>query len=242
MKKPWYRILPSMALSSGILVIILLVVAIVLKPSKEIETTVNRTIAFDKLVQLRIDSAVDLNSKTYFDYFDKSLSCPVISTKWLVSAKGEIIYANGIMAQSTPVNSTIYSFEDAQIRGLIDAVECNFDSVQKAVLYMAATMRQEGEHNDIYGHLVIPLKTSSNVLAGFAGVAYSLDDSNPPFLNYSVIIIALIICFLLFWLLLPLWVYFDCRDRNNKYILWSIFVLFGNIPALIAYLLSNRKY
>jgi len=241
MKKTWYRILPWMALLSGILVILLLGLATILKPSKNVESTVNRKIALDKLKQIRIDSTENLNSKGFFDYCDKTLSGSVINSKWLVSDKGEIIYAKGMMAQSTPLGSNIYSIEDAQSSGIIDAVECNLDSVQKGILYFASSIRREGEHNDILGHLVMPLKTSSDVLVGFVGVAYPLDDSQPSFQNYYLIIIALIVCFLLYWLLLPLWVYFDCRVRNNKYILWSIFVFFGNIPALIAYLISNRK-
>jgi hypothetical protein len=241
MKKTWYRILPWMALSSGILVILLLGIATILKPSKNIESTVNRKIALDKLKQIRIESKDYLNSKTFFNYFDKVMDCSVISTKWLISEKGEIIYANGVMAQSTPLNSNIYSLVDAQNRGLIDAIEYAVDSIQMRLMFVAASIRREGDHNDIYGHLVMPLKTSTDVLVGFAGVAYSLDDSKPPFQNYYVIIIALIVCFLLYWLLLPLWVYFDCRERNNKYIFWSIFVFFGNIPALIAYFILNRK-
>jgi hypothetical protein len=240
MNKTWYRILPWMALSSGILVILLLGLATILNPSKNIEGTVNRNIALDKLIQIRVGSA-DINSKAFFDYFDKALSCSVINTKWLISGKGEIIYAKGMMAQSTPLHSNVYSGGDAQSRGLIAAVECNIDSVQKHIMLVAAAIRREGEHNDMIGHLVIPLKTSSDGLVGFVGVAYSLDDLKPPFENYYIVIIALIICFLLYWLSLPLWVYFDCRERNNKYILWTIFVLFGNIPAFIAYLISNRK-
>jgi len=240
MNKIGWRILPWVALSSGILIILLLVLAIIFKPSRNIENTVNRKIAFDALKQIRLESADNLNSKAFFDYFEKTLSCSVISTKWLVSAKGEVIYAKGIMAASTPLNSNIYTLVDAQNRGLIDAVEFNVDSLQKRILFVAASIRREGDHNDIYGHLVIPLKTSTNVMAGFIGVAYSLDDSKPPVVIY-VISIALIICFLLYWLSLPIWVYFDCREKNNKYILWSIFVLFGNVPALIAYLISNKK-
>jgi hypothetical protein len=240
MQKTWYRILPWVALSSGILIILLLASAIIFKPSQNIENTVNRKIAFDKLKQIRVESADNLNSKAFFDYFEKTLSCSVISTKWLVSERGEVIYAKGVMAASTPLNSNIYSLVDAQNRGLIDAIESNVDSVQKRIMFVAASIRREGDHNDIYGHLVMPLKTSSNVLIGFVGVAYSLDDSKPPIQNY-VISIALIICFLLYWLSLPLWVYFDCREKNNKYILWTIFVFLGNIPALIAYLISNKK-
>ena len=240
MQKTWYRILPWVALSSGILIILLLASAIIFKPSQNIENTVNKKIAFDKLKQIRVESADNLNSKAFFDYFEKTLSCSVISTKWLVSERGEVIYAKGVMAASTPLNSNIYSLVDAQNRGLIDAIECNVDSVQNRIMFVAASIRREGDHNDIYGHLVMPLKTSSNVLIGFVGVAYSLDDSKPPIQNY-VISIALIICFLLYWLSLPLWVYFDCREKNNKYILWTIFVFLGNIPALIAYLISNKK-
>jgi hypothetical protein len=240
MQKTWYRILPWVALSSGILIILLLASAIIFKPSQNIENTVNRKIAFDKLKQIRVESADNLNSKAFFDYFEKTLSCSVISTKWLVSERGEVIYAKGVMAASTPLNSNIYSLVDAQNRGLIDAIESNVDSIQKRIIFVAASIRREGDHNDVYGHLVMPLKTSSNVLIGFVGVAYSLDDSKPPIQNY-VISIALIICFLLYWLSLPLWVYFDCREKNNKYILWTIFVFLGNIPALIAYLISNKK-
>ena len=241
MKKIGYRVLPWMAFSSGVLVILLLALAIVLKPSQNIDGTINRNIALDQLKQIRIDSTENLNSKAFYGYIDHTLNSPVISTKWLVSAKGEIVYANGVMAQSTPLNSTIYNLVDAQNRGLIDAVEWNTDSLQKRTLYVAAAIRSEGEHNDIYGHLVIPLKTSSNVFAGFVGVAYSLDESKAPVGYYYLIIIALIVCFLLYWLLLPLWVYFDCRERNNKSILWTVFVLLGNLPALLAYLISDRK-
>ena len=239
MKKTWYRILPWMALSSGIFVILLLCLATILKPSKNIESKVNRKIALDKLKQIRVESS-DINSKPFFDYFDKILSCSEIDTKWLISGNGEIIYAKGMMAQSTPLHSNVYNGGDAQSRGLIAAVEGNIDSVQKHIMLVAAAIRCEGEHNDMIGHLVMPLKTSSNVLVGFVGVAYNLDDLKPPFQNYYLIIIALIICFLLYWLLLPVWVYFDCREKNNKYILWTMFVLIGNLPAYIAYLISRK--
>jgi hypothetical protein len=240
MKEKWFRILPWVALSSGILVIVLIVVAIVLKQPQNLESSVNREVALGKLKQIRVAGMDDLNSTAFFEYFEKTISCSAISSKWLASDNGEITYAKGAMAAGTTLKSSIYSIEDLQSRGLIDAVADNIDSVQKGILFMAAKIRSEGEHNDIYGHLVIPLKTSSDVVVGFAGVAYSLDDSKPALQNY-LIDIALIICFIIYWLSLPLWVYFDCRDKNNKYVLWSIFVLAGNIPAFIAYLITNKK-
>lgn len=241
MKKEWYKILPWMAFLSGILVIFLLGLATLIKPSKSIESTVNRTIALDKLKEIRVDSADSLNSNAFFDYVEQTLSVPVIKTKWLISEKGEVVYTNGMMSQSTPLHSNVFCLADDQSRGLIEAVECNMDTLQKHIMLIAASIRREGEHNDVVGHLVMPLKTSSNVLVGYIAMAYSLDDLKPTNLIYIVVIVALMISFLLYWLLLPLWVYFDCRNRNNKYVLWSIFVLLGNIPALIAYLISNRK-
>jgi hypothetical protein len=240
MKKRWYSILPWMALVSGVLAIILSGLATVLKPSVNIESKANRKIAYDKLKQIRIDSSENINNNAFFNYFENTLSSPVINSIWLVSAKGEIIYAKGMMTQSTPLHSNIYSLNDPQSLGLIDAVTYNLDSVQKGIIYLASTIRGEGEHNDILGHLVMPLKTNTDVLVGFIGVAYSLDGSEPPF-QYFVIIIALGICFLLYWLLLPLWVYFDSHEKKNNPILWTLFVLLGNIPAFIAYLITNRK-
>ncbi|OFX74286.1 MAG: hypothetical protein A2X12_06660 [Bacteroidetes bacterium GWE2_29_8] len=239
MQKKWYRVLPLMALSSGILVIFLLATVVVYKPSRNIENIVNRKIAFDKLKQIKVKSTDNVNSKAFFDYINKMLSGAVIKTKWLVSPKGEVIYAKGEMTASTALNSNIYSLVDAQNRGLIDAVECNLDSIQKGVMYVAASIRREGEHNDIYGHLVIPLMTNTHVLAGFVGVSYTLDDSKTPIRIY-VISIVLIICFFMYWLSLPIWVYYDSRKRNNKYILWTLFVLIGNLPAYIAYHITRR--
>lgn len=239
MQRRIYSILPWVALLSGVLVIFLLTSVAIFKPSRSIENAVNRKLALDKLKKIRIESLDNLNNKAFFDYVDKALNNSVINTKWLVSPEGKIIYAKGKMAGSTALNSNIYSLVDIQNRGLIDAVECNLDSVQKGIMYVAASIRREGEHNDIYGHLVMPLKTNAHVLVGFIGVAYSLDDSKVPIQIY-IISIALIICFFLYWISLPLWVYYDSRKRNDKYILWTLFVLIGNLPAYIAYHITRK--
>ena len=239
MKKKWYRILPWISLISGALAIILMALATFLMPSVKTENPENKKIVIDRLKQIQVDST-GINSKAYFDYFESMLSVSVINTKWLIAKNGEIIYANGMMSQSTPLQANAFDFEDAQSRGLISAVEGSIDSLQKSILLIAARIRLEGEHNDVYGHIVMPLKTSSDNVVGFAAVAYNLNNTYESSQNYKLIIIALGICFLLYWLLLPLWVYFDSRDRNNKYVLWALFVLIGNLPAYIAYLIARK--
>lgn len=239
MKREWYSKLPWIGLISGGLMIILLLLAFIFLPSVNQESTVNRKIASEKLKEIRIDSKETFNSKTFTDYLNKTLEGSVINTKWLINENGEIIYANGLMAASTPLNSSIYKLVDNQSLGLIKAVEDNIDSQQKLLLYVAAAIRSEKDHNDMVGHIVMPLKTSSDELVGFVGVAYDLDNTAQP-LQFYIVDVALMISFLLYWLSFPLWVYFDCRERNNKYILWTLFVLVGNLPAYIAYLITKK--
>ena len=231
--------LPWIALLSGALLVLSVIAAIVFKPQGNIENSENKKIAFDKLKQIGLESRETLNSKVFFDYVNSTIFSNPINTIWIITAKGEIVYAKGTMAASTPIHTNVNNSIDYQNRGLINAVEGNLDTIQKQVLNIAAAIRNEGEHNDVFGHLVMPLKSNQNELAGFIGVAYSLDNSNFPFEKY-IIGIAILVSFLVYWLSIPIWVYFDSRKRNDKYILWTMFVLIGNLPAYIAYLISRK--
>ncbi len=240
MKKLWYNKLPWIGLVSGLLMIILLVMTVVFKPSANTKSPVNRKIVTDKLNKIEIESKEAFNSSEFVDYLNKTLNGTSVNTKWLINSDGLIVYANGMMAQGTPLNSSISDLVNESNLGLITAVENNMDEVQKKCLYAAAAIRKEGDHNNIYGHTVVPLKTDANELVGFIGVAFNLDDTTQSSLIY-IIDIALIICFLLYWLSFPLWVYFDCRQKNNKYIFWTLFVLIGNLPAYIAYFITQKQ-
>jgi hypothetical protein len=239
MKKNWYNILPWATLLSGTLVVVLLAATIVYKPKKNIENTVNRKIALDKLKTIRLENKESFYTNDFFDYVDKTILGNEINTIWLVTANGEIVYVKGEMAQSTPLNSSVNSLMDEQSKGLINAVEESIDPLLKLELSIAAAIRREGEHNDVYGHLVVPVMSVQNELAGFVGVAYSLNNSKPSAGIYAIGI-SLFLSFLIYWLSMPLWVYFDSRKRNDKSILWALFVLIGNMPAYIAYLILKK--
>jgi len=240
MKKEWYNKLPWIGLISGLLMVILLVMGFVFRPTTNIKSTINRKLVNDKLHEIKIDSKEALNSIEFADNMNKTLDVSAINTKWLISSDGLIVYASGMMAPSTPLNTSIYDLTNDQNLGLIYAVEGNMDEVQKKILYAAATIRKEGDHNNIYGHTVVSLKTSAGELAGFIGVAYDIDASTQSSMIY-IIDIALIISFLVYWLSFPLWVYFDCRQKDNKYIFWTLFVLIGNLPAYIAYFITKKQ-
>lgn len=240
MKKEWYNKLPWIGLISGLLMVILLVMGFVFRPTTNTQSSINRKLVIDKLHEIKIDSKEALNSIEFADNLNKTLDVSAINTKWLISSDGLIVYASGIMASSTPLNTSIYDLTNDQNLGLIYTVEGNMDNIQKKILYAAATIRKEGDHNNIYGHTVVPLKTSDGELAGFIGVAYDIDASTQSSMIY-IIDIALIISFLVYWLSFPLWVYFDCRQNDNKYIFWPLFVLIGNLPAYIAYFIIKKQ-
>ena len=44
---------------------------------------------------------------------------------------------------------------------------------------------------------------------------------------------------LLYWLSLPLWVFLDARKYGKHAWLWAIYVSFGNLVALVAYILTR---
>lgn len=240
MKKELYNKLPWIGLISGLLMVILFVMGFVFRPTTNTKSTINRKLVIDKLHEIKIDSKEALNSIEFTDNLNKTLNVSAINTKWLISSDGLIVYASGMMAPSTPLNTSIFDLTNDQHLGLIYAVEGNMDEVQKKILYVAATIRKEGDHNNIYGHAVVPLKTSAGELVGFIGVAYDLDSSTQSSIIY-IIDIALIISFLVYWLSFPLWVYFDCRLKDNKYIFWTLFVLIGNLPAYIAYFITKKQ-
>lgn len=238
MTKDLHRVLPCVALISGVLILALAAAAFFFKPSADLESTANRKKAYDRLQQIGIDDRKDVQTGAFHEYLDQTLNSSVINTWWLISDKGVVIDAKGLMAASTPVNSNVYDLVKGQNLGLIKAVEDNMDPLQKELLYVAAAIRREGEHNDVIGHLVTPLKTPAGELAGYVGIAYDLEG--PAHKGFYIgISAALAVCFLIYWLSLPLWVYLDARKRNEKYGLWTLFVLTGNLPAFIAYLLTR---
>ncbi len=50
-----------------------------------------------------------------------------------------------------------------------------------------------------------------------------------------------IIAFVLFWLVLPIWVFLDAKRRNYKPALWGILLLVTNIIGLIIYILTRPE-
>ncbi len=60
--------------------------------------------------------------------------------------------------------------------------------------------------------------------------------------NFRMLVVALaVISFVIYWLLLPVWVFINASRRDNHPALWSILTLFTNIVGMIVYLVVRPE-
>jgi len=167
----------------------------------------------------------------------ESLEAPYIATVWLFAPDGERV----LFKEGSTANATAPSGEMEKILAALpqDALQ----SDQSAMLRAVAAMRIEGEHNDIYNHLLLPVNNPQGELIGFLGAAYEVSRSISGYVDVGFMagIIALIAGLALYWLSLPVRVLLDARSRQERAWAWFVFVLLGNLVALAAYLIIRRS-
>ena len=78
----------------------------------------------------------------------------------------------------------------------------------------------------------------------FPGVAHSLRDAGhswwrfPAFFPFALLPLA----FMLLWVFVIVWVYRDAERRNMNGVLWALLVFFGNLIALLIYLIVRSDH
>lgn len=235
--KRWINLLPWLAFVALVLLIALMVIGnpraklITRDPalSAQAQDTIN------KLQEVKPD---DLSDPDFQSKLMETLKNGQAVTLWLIDNNGKLIFAEGSTATATR------NFDPAQlpIQNLLNSLPPDsLSNEQKSLLINASWIQVEGEHNDIYDHKVAPLFTSNGTLLGTLGMAYEISSStSQDELGWKMRLIAGIACFMVYWLSLVLWVWFDARQRGEKAWVWTCFVLIGNLAALTAYLLTRR--
>jgi hypothetical protein len=169
----------------------------------------------------------------------QSLSAePYIAWVWLVDADGKLIFHEGGPGK---VGDSLRDFDEhndaVQYVNSLPAGSLSDD--QAFQLLAIGAMRTEGEHNDVFRQMVYPIRDAQNQTQAMVVVAY---DANPsigaPGTAYVLGILGWLAAMALFWLCLPLWVYFDARSRGESAVLWGLFVLVTNQVWLLAYLIG----
>lgn len=158
---------------------------------------------------------------------------------WLFGLDGQIVFNAGMV----PHEGTAAEHATAETRRLLEALPPEaLSGEQQTMLLVASAIRSEGEHNDVLRHLVREVRSPDGLLLGWIGVAY---DVGPAMGAVDVGWIASLLAWLflmgVYWLSLPLWVWLDARRRGERAWVWAMFVLIGNLVALMAYLLTRPK-
>jgi hypothetical protein len=158
---------------------------------------------------------------------------------WLIGLDGRITFSTAGYAATGSVQDLAL---DETRRVLSELPDEFLSAPQRIALLAASTIQREGEHNDIYRQMIRPLRNVNDVDLGFLGVSYAAtpDSGAFPGFTYAVTLLSIPVAFLVYWMILPWWVFLDARSRGEKAWIWAMFVLLGNVAALFAYLLTRR--
>lgn len=162
-----------------------------------------------------------------------------VAAVWLIRADGRIVLSGAKRASRGDVEE----WATAETRRILSELPEGFlTPPQKTALLAASAIQSEGEHNDVLRQMVRPVRAGDDTVPGFIGVAYDAGSEvgSFPGLGYAVALFAIPLGLAVYWLSLAWWVLLDARARGERAWVWALFVLLGNLVALVAYLLVRQ--
>ena len=237
MVKKLHKVLPWAAVTFFLIFVGLFILAAFQRTDTRLESQVTYLAAEDALREVHSLQADEISDPRFPVLLDKLLTRPYIATLWLVSTDGEIFYTTGSTARQGSVQEQM----TPEMKRVLEMLpEDALEKEQKLMLMTASAVQAEGEHNDVYRHIVREVYSPSGELLGLAAAAYDVNPQNSEIsLFYKITLLVLPLVFLLYWCSLPVWVWLDAGMRGEKKWFWAVFVLLGNLAALLAYLLAR---
>ncbi len=203
------------------------------------DTGDTRPLVEETLAKLQALHPTSLEAPVFRGAVEQAVHAPHVVTVWLIAPDGRFALAAGGTADSTPQSSMAEELAGCQTRRLLSTLPDDALSAQQRTwLSSAAAIRREGEHNDIFRHMLRPIHDSDGRLVAMVGVAYTASMARGGAACIAAVVVGLA-GLSLYWLSLPLWVLLDARQRGDHACAWTAFVLIGNLVALISYLLAR---
>ncbi|MCL6451740.1 MAG: hypothetical protein K6T75_10650 [Acetobacteraceae bacterium] len=158
---------------------------------------------------------------------------------WLVDASARVVFSSGGRARAGASAEALATPEMRQV--LEELPPGGLSPALRLSLLVASALQAEGEHNDVFRHLVREVAGPDGSLRGVVGVTYEVSPAvgRPP-LGMLAGVLGFAVSFVTYWLTLAAWVYLDARRSGERAVPWTALVLLGNLVALIAYLLVRR--
>jgi hypothetical protein len=158
---------------------------------------------------------------------------------WLIRLDGQIAFSNVGFADRGRVEE--WATEETR-RVLSEMPDGFLTPQQRTALLAASAIQSEGEHNDVFRQMIRPLRSGNGAELGFIGVSYDASTASGGFpgYGYAMALFLVPIGLMVYWLMLPWWVFLDAKVRGERAWVWALFVLVGNLVALFAYLLARH--
>jgi len=188
------------------------------------------------VAQLQALRPSSVDDTSFREAVAQAKDAPYVAVVWLFAPDGRILEGNRSVSRGTVEESAT----DEMRRVLEMLPEGALSAEQHTALLAASAMQKEGEHNDVYRHLLRQVHGRDDDLVALIG--YTI-DVNPavgsPGVAYKLLVAMLHLGLGAYWLALPAWVWLDARARGERAWVWAVFVLLGNLVALIAYILAR---
>ncbi len=205
-----------------------------------VESPETKATAEQVLNNIAATTPQSLDDKSLISALEQADGTPYIAQVWLFAPDGRIAFSRG-----TPLNAeSANQLATRQVKGAMAALpEDTLNQEQRMMLLIGSAIQAEGEHNDVFRYQVRVLTSPENEVVGYVGITYdvSVAVSAQPGFWEIVSTIGLLICLVIYWVGLAAWTYLDAKQHQEQASVWALFVLVGNLVALIAYLLVRNS-
>lgn len=232
------KALPWVALACGLLAIVGIVALSFWRV--ELVTDTGETLASieQSLEPLTILQPTSIDDARFQHAIQEVTEAPRLATFWLMEPHGEVVLATGATAQSFAQGIAQHQSQ-MEIQLVLSALPADaLSHEQETLIHVASAIQREGEHNDIYRHIVRRIRAPDGSVIALIGIAYEISPDEVG-AGWKALILVSLVGLIGYWLALPAWTWLDARQRGERAWPWAIFVLFGNMMALLAYLLAR---
>jgi len=231
------KVLPFIAVAGAVVMLVCALVSTDARAPLLVESVESHQAAEAILARLQALEPGSLQDGAFRQALAEADEAPNVAYTWLFAPDGRVLQGN--LAVSPGSTAAGMATNETQ-RLLASLAPGAMDEEQRLLLLAASAMQAEGEHNDVFRHQVAELRGSDGTLIGLVGLTY---DANPgagaPPAVYILSVLAGLAALAFYWLSLPLWVWLDARERGERAWVWAVFVLLGNLVALLAYILTR---
>ena len=172
------KALPSLALAGVFVLLISMAVLSFLRRPLVTDTGETRPFVEATLTELQAMHPTSLDAPAFRRTVERAAQAPHVVTVWLIAPDGRFVYAAGSTAASTPPGTLAEELASREtLRMLSTLPDDALSAEQRAMLLSVSAIRREGDHNDVFRHMLKPVHDSDGQLIALVGVAYEASTS-----------------------------------------------------------------